>query len=62
MHTNEFEVAFSEFLDGKDYDEAEEWLFSLLRKAFLAGWQAAGGAPSTDYKQFEDLKDKDQET
>ena len=45
MYTNEFEEAFSNFLDRHEYDEAENYLFSMVRLAFAAGWQAAGGAP-----------------
>lgn len=41
MHTNEFEEAFSKFLDGEIYDKAEEGLFQLIRAAFIAGWNAA---------------------
>ncbi|MBQ7896766.1 MAG: hypothetical protein IJ364_09475 [Oscillospiraceae bacterium] len=44
MQTDEFELAFSNFLDRREYDEAETALFSIVRAAFLAGWNAAGGA------------------
>ena len=43
MYTNDFEAAFSAFLDRHEYDEAENYLFSMVRLAFSAGWQAAGG-------------------
>ena len=43
MMSNEFEEAFSEFLDRQAYDEAESALFDVVRAAFLAGWKAAGG-------------------
>lgn len=43
MHTNEFENAFSDFLNESEYDQAQSALFSLFRLAFSAGWQAAGG-------------------
>lgn len=43
MHTNNFEEAFSDFLDRREYDQAENALFSIIRIAFLAGWNAAGG-------------------
>ena len=43
MHTDDFEFAFSEFLDRHEYDEAENALFSIVRAAFSAGWRAAGG-------------------
>lgn len=39
--TNEFEQAFGRWIDGAEYDKAEETLFQLLRGAFLAGWNAA---------------------
>ena len=38
-----FEKAFDNFLDRREYDQAEEALFSMVRIAFLAGWEAAGG-------------------
>lgn len=38
-----FEKAFSDFIDRKEYDEAEEALFLIIRAAFKAGWIAAGG-------------------
>ena len=44
MYTNDFEEAFSLFLNRHEYDEAENYLFSMVRLAFSAGWQAAGGA------------------
>ena len=36
-----FEVLFEVFLDSAEYDKAESALFSLVRMAFKAGWQAA---------------------
>ncbi|GHV36643.1 hypothetical protein FACS18949_16270 [Clostridia bacterium] len=39
----DFEEAFGEFIDRREYDEAEEALFSIVRYAFLSGWKAAGG-------------------
>ena len=51
MQTNEFEQAFSDFLETKAYDEAEDALFSVMRMAFLAGWRAARGvAPEPQEK------------
>lgn len=50
MYSNEFEEAFSEFLECHEYDEAENYLFSMVRIAFVAGWKAAGGAkPKSEY-------------
>ena len=43
MHSDQFEYAFSKFLDRREYDEAENVLFSMVRLAFAAGWEAAGG-------------------
>lgn len=40
---DKFELAFSNFLERQEYDEAEAALFAIVRAAFLAGWQAAGG-------------------
>lgn len=37
MQTNQFEQAFSDFLDRHEYDQAENALFSMVRIAFLAG-------------------------
>ena len=52
MYSNDFEHAFSEFLDRHEYDEAENALFAIVRMAFAAGWQAAGGAPLQSEKIF----------
>jgi len=43
MYTNELEGAYSDFLETRDFDYAESFLFSVLRSAFIAGWKAAGG-------------------
>lgn len=40
-----FERAFADFIDRREYDQAEQALFSMVRIAFLAGWKAAGGCP-----------------
>lgn len=53
MYTNEFEEAFSNFLDRHEYDEAENYLFSMVRLAFAAGWKAAGGEPPKAERVFE---------
>lgn len=45
MYSNEFEKCFADFLDRHEYDDAENALFAMVRIAFSAGWQAAGGAP-----------------
>lgn len=43
MMDNNFEAAFSEFLDRHEYDDAESALFAIVRAAFLAGQRAARG-------------------
>lgn len=43
MESDDFELAFSNFLERREYDEAENSLFCVVRAAFLAGWKAAGG-------------------
>ena len=40
-------------MDRHEYDEAENYLFSMVRLAFAAGWQAAGGAPPQAERIFE---------
>ena len=39
----EFDNAFSDFIDGEEYDKTEDVLFNLVLSAFKAGWKAAGG-------------------
>ena len=53
MMSNEFEKAFGDFLDRHEYDEAEAYLFSMVRLAFVAGWKAAGGDPPKSERIFE---------
>lgn len=53
MYTNDFEAAFSAFLDRHEYDEAEHYLFSMVRLAFAAGWRAAGGEPPVPEKIYQ---------
>ena len=43
MYTDQFEIEFSNFLDSKEYDHAQDYIFSVARAAFAAGWKAAGG-------------------
>ena len=52
MRSNDFEKMFSAFLERREYDEAENALFSMVRIAFLAGWKAAGGDPPQPQKIF----------
>lgn len=53
MFSNDFEAAFSSFLERHEYDEAENYLFSLVRISFAAGWRAAGGAPPNEERIFQ---------
>ena len=53
MNTYEFEAAFDQFLQRHEYDEAENYLFSMARRAFAAGWVAAGGDPPNVGKIFQ---------
>ena len=50
---NDFEGAFDKFLERREYDEAENALFSIIRAAFLAGWKSAGGEPPMPQKIIE---------
>lgn len=43
MQSDTFEKAFGDFLDRREYDQAENALFAMVRVAFVAGWKAAGG-------------------
>jgi hypothetical protein len=59
MQTNDFEQAFGDFLDRREYDQAENALFAMVRIAFLAGWKAAGGNPPQPQKIFQIVHKKD---
>ena len=56
MMDNEFEAAFSAFLDRHEYDDAESALFEIVRAAFLAGWRAAGGEGPQAERVFQVLE------
>lgn len=49
----DFEQAFSDFIDRREYDQAENALFCMVRVAFTAGWLAAGGTPPRPQKVIE---------
>ena len=49
MYSNDFEEKFDAFLENKKYDMAQEALFQVVRSAFIAGWEAAGGPPTGQY-------------
>ncbi len=53
MQTNEFEKAFGDFIDRREYDEAQNALHSMVRTSFTAGWNAAGGEPPVPHRIFE---------
>ena len=53
MQSNDFEDAFSQFLARHEYDEAENYLFSMVRISFAAGWLAAGGDPPREERLFQ---------
>ena len=52
MMSNDFEKAFGDFLDRREYDQAENALFAMVRISFLAGWKAAEGDPPQPQKVF----------
>lgn len=54
----ELEAAFDTFIDGKECDRAQDALFSVMRLAFKAGWEAARGKeaePQTAVIEFAKL-------
>ena len=53
MHSNDFEKAFGDFVERREYDQAENALFAMVRIAFKAGWLAAGGEPPQPQKIFQ---------
>lgn len=55
MMDNDFEKAYGDYLESMAYEETENLLFSVLRNAFLAGWQAAGGSTPIPARIFEIL-------
>lgn len=59
MHSNDFEKVFGDFLDRREYDQAENALFAMVRIAFIAGWRAAGGDPPPPQKIFQIIHKND---
>lgn len=49
----DFEEAFGNFIDRREYDSVESALFTALRAAFIAGWKAAGGELPVSHKIIE---------
>ena len=43
---DEFEGKFSDFIDGAEYDKAEDALFTVIRAAYAAGWRDARASGS----------------
>ena len=46
MEALRFEKEFEKFVESADYDTAENALFEVIRRSFIAGWKAAGGDKS----------------
>ena len=46
MEAIRFEEEFEKFVESADYDTAENALFEVIRRSFIAGWKAAGGDES----------------
>ena len=59
MMDNEFEKAFSDFLDSPIYDTSSDIIFNIARSAFAAGWLAAGGSEPIKSRIFELVKPSD---
>lgn len=41
MDNYEFEKSFGDFLEQNEYEQAESAIFTLVRAAYTAGWNAA---------------------
>ena len=54
----DFEKCFSDFLDRREYDKAENALFSIVRTSFKAGWLSADGNPPKPQKVLEIVRKK----
>ena len=53
MSSDFYEKSFSDFLERKEYDQAQNALFEIVRAAFTAGWLAAGGEALQPQRIFE---------
>ena len=49
----DYEKAFGDFIERREYDQAQNALFSMVRVSFTAGWNAAGGNPPPPQKVIE---------
>ena len=61
VKSDDFEKAFNDFLERKEYDNAENALFGITRAAFAAGWLAAGGEALKPQKIFEIMRNTDKD-
>ena len=59
MMSDDFEKAFCDFIDRREYDQAENAMFAMVRISFLAGWKAAGGDPLQPQKIFKLIHKED---
>ena len=59
MRSNEYEAAFSAFLERHEYDKAAQAIYDLTSAAFLAGWKAAGGEMPQEERIFQLLPAKE---
>jgi len=53
MESDTFEKAYADFIDCREYDQAQNALFDMVRISFKAGWQAAGGNPPEPQRVIE---------
>ena len=58
--TDEYEEAFSEFLDSHEYDNASEYLFQTARAAFRSGWQSAARFYAEKWSRLKVLPDENE--
>ena len=58
MKSNEYEAAFSAFLERQEYDKTAQAVYDLTSAAFLAGWKAAGGDLPQEERIFQLLPGK----
>jgi len=56
MLSNDFEKAFSDYLETQEYDRMQNALFTFVRQAFLAGWLSANGKPPVPTEIFKIVK------
>jgi hypothetical protein len=59
VQSNDFEKAYGDFIDRKEYDRAAQALHDMVRISFTEGWNAAGGDPPSPNKIFEVIPGKE---